>query len=74
MTAQNNALAYDIVVFGATSFTGRLTAKYLAQSKDAGQCRWAIAGRSLAKRRDLTAFARNPRTTSRRYCVRYQPA
>lgn len=50
MTAQEQRpRPYDIVVFGATGFTGRLTAEYLAQSKDAGQCRWAIAGRSLAK-------------------------
>lgn len=40
---------YDIVVFGATGFTGRLTAEYLARSADAGKFTWAIAGRSLAK-------------------------
>lgn len=40
---------YDIVVFGATGFTGRLTAEYLARSSEAGRFTWAIAGRSLAK-------------------------
>jgi short subunit dehydrogenase-like uncharacterized protein len=38
---------YDIVVFGATGFTGALTAEYLAGT-GAGT-RWAIAGRNRAK-------------------------
>jgi len=38
---------HDVVVFGATGFTGALTAEYLAGVTDAG--RWAIAGRSRAK-------------------------
>ena len=37
---------HDVVVFGATGFTGALTAEYLA-AKGAG--RWAIAGRSRAR-------------------------
>jgi short subunit dehydrogenase-like uncharacterized protein len=39
--------AHDVVVFGATGFTGALTAEYLAGRADAG--RWAIAGRSREK-------------------------
>lgn len=39
---------FDIVVFGATGFTGELTAAYLAEHAPAG-CRWALAGRSTAK-------------------------
>ncbi|MBK6908320.1 MAG: saccharopine dehydrogenase NADP-binding domain-containing protein [Rhodocyclaceae bacterium] len=39
---------YDIVVFGATGFTGELTAEYLAQHGDKG-LRWALAGRNPAK-------------------------
>jgi short subunit dehydrogenase-like uncharacterized protein len=39
---------YDIVVFGATGFTGGLTAEYLAQHADPGT-RWALAGRSRTK-------------------------
>lgn len=39
---------YDLVLFGATGFTGRLTALYLAQHAPAG-CRWALAGRNRAK-------------------------
>ncbi|MFC0532157.1 saccharopine dehydrogenase family protein [Phytohabitans kaempferiae] len=36
--------AYDIALFGATGFTGRLTAEYLAAHAPPG-LRWAIAGR-----------------------------
>ncbi|MFI7014644.1 saccharopine dehydrogenase family protein [Streptomyces sp. NPDC050164] len=39
---------YDIVVFGATSFAGALTAEYLAAHAPEG-LRWAIAGRSAEK-------------------------
>ncbi len=39
---------YDIVVFGATGFTGALTAAYLAQAAPAG-LRWALAGRNRQK-------------------------
>jgi short subunit dehydrogenase-like uncharacterized protein len=42
------ARQYDIVVFGATGFAGRLTAEYLAQAAPP-DCRWAIAGRSASK-------------------------
>ncbi|MFE6779623.1 saccharopine dehydrogenase family protein [Streptomyces sp. NPDC057702] len=36
--------AYDLVLFGATGFTGALTASYLAAHAPAG-LRWALAGR-----------------------------
>src|SRR5438067_5990523 len=39
---------YDLVLFGATGFTGGLTAEYLAEHAPAG-CRWALAGRNRAK-------------------------
>jgi len=39
---------FDIVVFGATGFTGALTAEYLAAHADQGT-RWALAGRSPEK-------------------------
>lgn len=39
---------YDIVLFGATGFTGALTAQYLAHNAGPG-CRWALAGRNPAK-------------------------
>lgn len=40
--------SYDLVLFGATGFTGGLTADYLAAHAPAGS-RWALAGRNLAK-------------------------
>ena len=40
----------DLIVFGATGFTGRLVAEYLLASQGVGgQLRWALAGRSLAR-------------------------
>ncbi len=39
---------FDIVLFGATGFTGGLVAEYIASRYD-GQVRWALAGRSAAK-------------------------
>jgi len=39
---------YDLVLFGATGFTGGLTAEYLARHVPDG-CRWALAGRSQEK-------------------------
>ncbi|MFD6184723.1 saccharopine dehydrogenase family protein [Streptomyces goshikiensis] len=51
--------AYDVVLFGATGFVGALTAEYLAEHAPTG-CRWALAGRDLAKlerlRERLTAL------------------
>ncbi|MEV0454883.1 saccharopine dehydrogenase family protein [Catellatospora methionotrophica] len=40
--------AYDVVLFGATGFTGGLTADYLARHVPEG-CRWALAGRDEAR-------------------------
>ncbi len=37
----------DIVIYGATGFTGQLCAAYLAQHK--GKIKWAVAGRNQAK-------------------------
>jgi short subunit dehydrogenase-like uncharacterized protein len=42
------ARPYDVVVLGATGFTGELTAAYLAEHAPAG-LRWAIAGRNRSK-------------------------
>ena len=38
----------DLVLFGATGFTGGLTAEYLARHAPDG-CRWALAGRNQGK-------------------------
>ncbi|MBB4392150.1 trans-acting enoyl reductase family protein [Bradyrhizobium sp. ERR14] len=41
---------FDIVVYGATGFTGQLVAEYLAANyKDDEALKWAMAGRSLDK-------------------------
>ena len=42
----DTARAFDIIVYGATGFTGRLVAEYL---NERGITRWAMAGRSAAK-------------------------
>ncbi|HEX6246935.1 MAG TPA: saccharopine dehydrogenase NADP-binding domain-containing protein [Nocardioidaceae bacterium] len=39
---------HDIVLLGATGFTGALTAEYLARHAPA-DCRWALAGRDLTR-------------------------
>lgn len=54
------ARRYDIVLFGATGFTGHLTALALARRLQGSTLRWALAGRTLAKledvRRDVAAL------------------
>lgn len=40
---------FDLVVHGATGFTGRLVAEYLAQHYGVGGPRWAMSGRNPAK-------------------------
>lgn len=51
---------YDIVVFGASGFTGSLVAHYLAEALKRERFRWALAGRDLGKlsaiRDSLPAF------------------
>lgn len=39
---------FDVVLFGATGFTGRIVAEYLAHQSSRG-IRWALAGRSAAR-------------------------
>lgn len=48
------ARPYDIVLVGATGFTGRLTARYLAKQYGTS-VKWAIAGRQPKKLEDLKA-------------------
>jgi len=58
-SASAPAREHDIVLFGATGFTGRLVAEYFAQHAPKG-VRWAIAGRNREKlegvKRDLVAI------------------
>jgi short subunit dehydrogenase-like uncharacterized protein len=46
--------AYELVLFGATGFTGALTARYLARTAPS-DLRWALAGRDRAKLEKLRA-------------------
>ena len=46
--ADTGAREYDLVLVGATGFTGGLTAEYLARHAPTG-CRWALAGRNRSK-------------------------
>jgi short subunit dehydrogenase-like uncharacterized protein len=46
--ADKNERPYEIVLFGATGFTGALTAEYLAQHAPP-DTRWALAGRNRSK-------------------------
>jgi short subunit dehydrogenase-like uncharacterized protein len=47
--------SYDVIVFGATGFTGRLAAEYLARKALEQPLRWAIAGRSAARLAEVKA-------------------
>ena len=41
---------FDVIVYGATGYTGRLVAEYLVKTYGApGEVRWAMAGRNAAK-------------------------
>ncbi|MGE0104476.1 MAG: trans-acting enoyl reductase family protein [Blastocatellales bacterium] len=40
---------YDVVLYGATGFTGRQTVEYFAANTSPGELRWAIAGRNREK-------------------------
>ena len=43
------ATDFDIIVYGATGFTGRLVAEYLSANYADGSLKWAMGGRSLSK-------------------------
>src|SRR5689334_15206007 len=48
MPVDRDSRDHDIVIFGATGFTGELTAAYLAEHAPVG-LRWALAGRNQEK-------------------------
>jgi len=48
------ARQYDLVVFGATGYTGKLTAEHIATHLPT-DLRWALAGRSESKLKDVAA-------------------
>jgi short subunit dehydrogenase-like uncharacterized protein len=49
-----SARSFDLLIYGATGFTGRLTARYLAEAAPAG-LKWGIAGRDRSKLEALLA-------------------
>ena len=46
---------YDIIVWGASGFTGRIVVDYIHQEYGNGNLRWAIAGRNPAKLESVVA-------------------
>ena len=53
--------ANDLVVYGASGFTGRLVAKHLLDTYGAtGEIRWAMAGRSTAKLAEVRSLIGAP--------------
>src|SRR5688572_18181446 len=58
---------FDIVVYGATGFTGRLVAEYLTQRKVNGSTgsptAWAMAGRNAAKLAEVRDLIGAPKDT-----------
>jgi short subunit dehydrogenase-like uncharacterized protein len=58
----------DVVVYGATGYTGKLVADYLARSGPA-DLRWAVAGRSAARLADVAHAARLVRGDAPRIVV-----
>ncbi len=51
---------YDLVVFGATSFVGKILCQYMVNTYPEGEIRWAIAGRSQSKLDELKTSLGEP--------------
>lgn len=49
MSNDSDDREFEIVVWGATGYTGKLVAAYLASAPFAAGLRWAIAGRDQSK-------------------------
>ena len=54
MSQSQQQRAHDVVLYGATGFTGRQSARYFREHAP-NQLRWAIAGRNVEKLRQLHA-------------------
>lgn len=46
---------HDVILYGATRFTGKLVSDYLASHPSGGDFSWAIAGRNPKKLTELRA-------------------
>ena len=54
---------FDVIVYGATGYTGRLVAEYLTRTYGAaGAVKWAMAGRSAAKLAEVRDLIGAPTT------------
>jgi short subunit dehydrogenase-like uncharacterized protein len=49
----DSAARHDILLFGATGFTGGLVAEHLARTLEPGRLSWALAGRDVRKLRQV---------------------
>lgn len=49
MSTDTSNKKYDVVVYGATGFTGQLVVEYLAKHYPSNELNWAIAGRNQQK-------------------------
>ena len=58
---------YDIVVHGATGFTGKLICEYLSLNNDKERIKWSISGRNEEK---LSAIAKKYQDFA--YCMHLQ--
>ena len=45
---------YDLIIFGATGFTGSLICEYLSNHKDIKNINWAISGRNKEALRNIS--------------------
>ncbi|HEX9851839.1 MAG TPA: saccharopine dehydrogenase NADP-binding domain-containing protein [Woeseiaceae bacterium] len=60
-TRENSNRAHDVVVWGATGFTGRLVIEYLVQNyPQGGALRWAAAGRNAGKLQQVLSEIAGP--------------
>eukprot|EP01025_Chloroclados_australasicus_P058773 TRINITY_DN740_c4_g1_i3.p1 TRINITY_DN740_c4_g1~~TRINITY_DN740_c4_g1_i3.p1 ORF type:complete len:465 (-),score=65.66 TRINITY_DN740_c4_g1_i3:180-1508(-) len=57
--SNKNVKSYDVVIWGATAFTGKLVCRHMAENYQ-GKLNWAMAGRNRAKleavRREIAEF------------------
>jgi short subunit dehydrogenase-like uncharacterized protein len=61
MANAEQARAYDLIVYGASGFTGRLVAEHLLATYGAtGEIRWAMAGRSMGKLAEIRHLIGGP--------------
>ena len=61
MPKKRSPRAYDLIVYGASGFTGRLVAEHLLGTYCAtGEIKWAMAGRSTGKLAEVRGLIGGP--------------